>query len=437
MQITLRTVNRTDKNQPIKASLIKFPYKLVKTDHYALLFGDTAIHNRTVMRSTLPTEQKARAIIVDVIRGFSLVGVLIANFTSYVNQQTPEHILNSISSSLDTSLMTINAVFLEWKFMTLFSILFGYGFGLILESLEKKNINPNSFFIRRMFWLFIFGCIHTLFWWADVLHLYAISGIILLIFRKESNRSILFFAVLFMFIIPLMVSYALRNQPETFTDGDIQLLYNQYKQGNIIDVFKMNISFYYRMFIISGRDLHDIIEILGRFLFGYFLLRIKLFHSVETKKALFKKVLLFTSPMMVTYVIIRWLLLKEVFHPNQFYISPIFSLGILSTTCFYVSLLVIAYISFGMNKFFAALQALGRMTLTNYLLISTFLIILLYGIGFGKLGELPIHTIWLFSLAWLIFEIQFSTYWLKHFRYGPAEWIWRQLTYGKQLQLRK
>src|SRR6476661_5190091 len=104
------------------------------------------------MTSSSPTEPKDRSIIVDVIRGFALIGVLIANFTSYVNQQTPEHVLGSISSSLDTSLMNINAVFLEWKFMTLFSILFGYGFGLILESIEKKNINPNSFFLKRMFW---------------------------------------------------------------------------------------------------------------------------------------------------------------------------------------------------------------------------------------------------------------------------------------------
>src|SRR4030095_4989131 len=168
------------------------------------------------MSSNLPIEQKGRTIIVDVIRGFALIGVLFANFISYVNQQTPEQILNAVSSPLDRSLDNINAIFIEWKFMTLFSILFGYGFGLILESLERKNINPNSFFIRRMFWLFIFGCIHAIFWWADVLHLYAMSGVLLLLFRKESNRSILVYAVLLALIIPAAINYALRNQPETF-----------------------------------------------------------------------------------------------------------------------------------------------------------------------------------------------------------------------------
>lgn len=90
-----------------------------------------------------------------------------------------------------------------------------------------------------------------------------------------------------------------------------------------------------------------------------------------------------------------------------------------------------------MNKFFTSLQALGRMTLTNYLMVSAFLVTLLYGFGLNKLGLLPILTTWLLVFAWLIVEIIFSTYWFQHFRYGPIEWIWRQLTYWKRLQLRK
>lgn len=389
------------------------------------------------MAATLPIEQKDREIIVDVIRGFALVGVLVANFTSYVDQQTPQPILNAISSPLDAFLMRFNSVFLEWKFMTLFSILFGYGFGLILESVEKKNINPNIFFVKRMFWLFVFGVIHCLFWWADVLNLYAMSGILLLLFIKKSNRFILTCAILLMLFIPVLISYAFRNVPETFTDGDIMELYNQYKQGSLIEIFKFNIHFYYRMFIVSGSNVHDIIETLGRFLFGYFLLRVKLFHAVESKMYLFRKIALVTAPIMVFYFILRWLLLEDAVHIQQFILSPILSLGILATTTFYVSILVIAYIHFGLTRFFAALQALGKMTLTNYLLVSAFLIALLYGIGFNKLGELPMHTIWLYAAVWLGVEILFSTYWLKQFRYGPAEWIWRQLTYWKRLPLRK
>ncbi len=389
------------------------------------------------MTETLPIGQKDRVVIVDVVRGFALIGVLIANFTSYIDQQTPAPILDSISSSLDRFLMSFNSVFIEWKFMTLFSILFGYGFGLVLESLEKKNINPNFFFVKRLFWLFVFGVIHSMFWWGDVLNLYAMSGIFLLLFINKSNKIIFSCAVLFMLVIPVFVSYLLRNKPETFTDADIQGLFNQYKQGTLPEIIKFNIHFYYRMFVVSGINIHDIIETLGRFLLGLFLLRIRFFHLVESKKSVFKKIAWYAAPLMVAYFIFRWLLINGTIHPNQYVVSPLLSLGILSTTTFYVSVLVATYISFGMNKFFSALQALGRMTLTNYLMISAFLILFLYGFGFNKLGELPIHLIWLYAFVWLFIEIKFSTYWLKQYRYGPAEWIWRQLTYWKRLQLRK
>jgi uncharacterized protein len=130
-------------------------------------------------------------------------------------------------------------------------------------------------------------------------------------------------------------------------------------------------------------------------------------------------------------------MINENVHLNPYIKSLLLSIGILSTTIFYVSILVLAYISFGMNKFFSSLQALGRMTLTNYLMVSAFMIILLYGIGFNQLGKLPIHLVWVLALAWLFVEIVFSISWLKKFRYGPTEWIWRQLTYWERLKLRK
>jgi len=389
------------------------------------------------MIEAIPIQQNERAVIVDIVRGFALVGVLIANSTGYNSQNMPSYVFNSISSPFDIALNNFNTVFIEWKFFTIFSVLFGCGFGLILSGLERKNINPVPFFLRRMFWLLIFGIIHTSFWWGDVLNFYCISGALLLLFRKFSSKGILISSLLLMFIITPFISFLLRNQPDYFTDQHLQVIYEQYRNGNILDVIKTNMIFSYNAFIVNGADLHDIVETLGRFLFGYYLLRIRLFESVEMKKALFKKIVLVTAPLMITYLMLRWMLLQDMITFQGVFRELVMKIGILSTSCFYVSFLVLLFIRFGKIRIFSALQALGKMTLTNYLLISASCVILLYGIGFGKLGVLPMHTIWVFAFLWLAVEITFSTLWLSKFRYGPAEWIWRQLTYRKGIQLRK
>jgi uncharacterized protein len=108
-----------------------------------------------------------------------------------------------------------------------------------------------------------------------------------------------------------------------------------------------------------------------------------------------------------------------------------------ATACVYVCLLALLYIKKSHLKIFSALQSLGKMTLTNYLLISAFCITLQYGIGFGQLGIIPMHQVWLLALICLIIEVAFCKFWQQQFRYGPMEWLWRQLTYQKRIPLRK
>jgi uncharacterized protein len=287
-----------------------------------------------------------------------------------------------------------------------------------------------------MFWLFLFGVLHCGFWWGDILNLYAMSGVLLLLFRKLPTRAILFWSLVFIFILPVGASYLLRNQPETFTENDLNVLFKGLHQTSLTGLIKFNLDFSYRMFFASGVNLHDVPETLGRFLFGYYLLRIKIFDDIETKRQLFKRVFIATAPCMAGYFLLRALLLSDSLEMNEYVSSFFLSIGIFATTAFYVSALVMVFISYGKGIVFSALQSLGRMTLTNYLMISAFMVVLLYGVGFDLLGKIHISTVWLLGVIWLLIEVVFTTFWLRHFRYGPAEWIWRQLTYWKRLPLR-
>jgi uncharacterized protein len=251
----------------------------------------------------------------------------------------------------------------------------------------------------------------------------------------NTNHSYLF--AFFYVRNPPFISWLLKDHLNYFNVQNMQLLYEQYRHGNILDVFRSNIHLYYKAFISTGSDLHDCCETLGRFLFGYFLLRIKLFDLVKTKKQVFKKVLFISIPVMTVYLLIRWLSLQDIININGIYWEPLIKIGIICTSCVYVSVLVLLFIAYEQSKLFSALQALGKMTLTNYLLISAISITLLYGIGFGQLGIISMHIMWVCAFVWLIFEIIFSAYWLNKFRYGPIEWIWRELTYRKRIPLRK
>jgi uncharacterized protein len=387
------------------------------------------------MSGVVHTKAHERALIVDVVRGFALIGVLIANFTGFTSQQVPDDILDSISAPFDNILNHINTVFIEWKFMTLFSILFGYGFGLLLSGLERKGMDVNEFFLYRMGWLFVIGVIHTCFWWFDVLHFYAVSGALLLLFKKSSNRSILIWSLLFMFVIPFGVSILTSNHSSTFSDTDLRHSYEQFKNGSLYDLVRTNLVGYYKMFILSGGDAHDISETLGRFLFGYYLLRVQLFDRVAQKRKVFSTILYFCTPVAFSYLLKTWLDADE--SSDAAFIEPLRKIGILATTTVYVCLLVRLFIRYPQGRIFKVLQALGKMTLTNYLLISTVNIILLYGIGFGLLGELPMRTIWFIAIVWLAVAIAGSLTWLQRYRYGPVEWIWRQLSYRRRLPLRR
>src|SRR5436309_9995015 len=156
--------------------------------------------------------------------------------------------------------------------MTLFSILFGYGFGVIMQRLEKKSINSTPFFLRRMFWLFIFGCVNLALWNGDILHIYAMTGIFLLLFRKQTNRNILVYSAFFIFILPIVIRFYQHFFLHYLLNYDtiVNKYFLVYKTGSLQDVAIMNYKTYPSEWIYSGTEWRDMSETLGRFLLGYY-----------------------------------------------------------------------------------------------------------------------------------------------------------------------
>ncbi len=373
---------------------------------------------------------------LDALRGFALSGVLFSNFNAYTSQQVPASILESSSSALDAWLNNFNGVFFEWKFMSLFSILFGYGFGLIIENLKTRYRHPEFIYLRRLALLFLFGLIHASFWWFDVLHFYAAAGLLLLLFHSVSPRILLPLSFVLMLLVPHLIGLYINQFPIAFTDADTLYMYQQFKTGSLIDLFRANWYGYYKLFVVSGYNYRDLPETLGRFLFGYCLMKNAWLSNPNRMKGASWPLFII---MMVCAAVYFYLLmnLKHDVHLLPQWIEGLFlRMGIFSATCVYGWLFLLFYRKYGKGWLGSAFVSMGKITLSLYLGVSAIMIGCLYGIGAGKLGEWSISELFAFAcLIWIVFAL-FSRIWVKHFRFGPVEWIWRQFTYWKRLPIR-
>jgi uncharacterized protein len=137
--------------------------------------------------SLLPIEQKQRIVIIDILRGWALLGVVLMNYADYFLPGLDWKVYKP--DLLTNILLWVSNIIFAAKSWTLLSVLFGYGFSVLMENVSTKGMNPTLFFSRRMFWLFILALINSAFFWGDILKDYAVMGMVILVFRKCSART--------------------------------------------------------------------------------------------------------------------------------------------------------------------------------------------------------------------------------------------------------
>src|SRR6188508_1036194 len=154
------------------------------------------MHSST--QTALPVLQNERSDILDVLRGFALLGVLLDNIFGFTGWG---FLTQSMREALPTwpadGIVGLSELtFINGKFYSLFSLLFGIGFSIILIRNEQKGINPLKIFYRRLFILLLIGALHLFgLWEGDILFLYALIGMILPLFRKFSGKALVVTAI--------------------------------------------------------------------------------------------------------------------------------------------------------------------------------------------------------------------------------------------------
>lgn len=398
-----------------------------------------------------PVKSTERFIILDVLRGFALLGIVMANF--------PEFSLYTFMSAEETAALPFSATdrwsryllyfFIDGKFYTIFSLLFGIGFSIILENVTQRGGNAMPVFYRRMVILAFIGLLHLFFLWSgDILLLYALLGMILPLCRRLSDRSLLILAAVLLFI-PVIIDTLCET---THTNLSAAVVAQQQIYCSRYGITNENFAYWLRdascyeevfQFLIQGAwvrlqefiDGNRYFKVMGLFIIGFYIGRQHLYARLEEKKVWLEKVFargaLAGVPVSLLYA---YSALNN--HPwGDSIHSLLYFFGVYPLAFAYVAGICMLWLKYPHWPVFRWFAAPGRMALSNYIGQSLCGMLIFYGIGLGLGAGMGLTLV--VSLAagiWLIQAI-FSRIWLHYCQFGPLEWIWRMLTYGKIFRL--
>lgn len=400
-----------------------------------------------------PVEGKKRHLVLDALRGFALLGICLANYPefslySFLENQAKE---NLPTIEVDNVVQWFLYIFIDGKFYTIFSLLFGIGFSIIFENNRQRGANGITIFYRRMFFLFLIGFAHLIFIWSgDILMLYAIVGMTLPLFLKLKDKYLLIWASGFLFL-PVIIDYVCQF---TGVYLSTKLVEWQWLLCERFGITQENFAYWLRdarnyhemwQFLLMGAvermqefvDGNRYFKVLGLFLIGFWIGRNRYYAELEKYQSLFKKVCQWGTGLGIPLsVIYAW----SAMHSKPFGFgthSFFYFISVYLTSFGYVSAFVLLYLNNQKSRLWTNLSYPGRMALTNYIGQSALGLLIFYGIGFGLGAETGLIFGELIAIAVFILEITLSRGWLSVFRFGPLEWIWRCLTYLRRFPILK
>jgi len=396
---------------------------------------------------------KKRYIILDALRGFALLGICLANYPEFslYSFLSAEDAAQLQTPGLDRVLRYLLYFFVDGKFYTIFSLLFGIGFSIILEHATAEGGKGLKVFYRRMLCLLTIGLIHLwLLWSGDILALYALLGMLLPLWRRCSDRALLRWGGAFLLlpvVVDALVELAQLRPAGWFYDKQWALCAGY-------GITEQNFAYWLRdadsykgvfQFLMQGGfermtefiDGNRYFKVMGLFLLGYWAGRQRFFARLEEFRPLLRRIARwgFTIGIPVS-CLYAWSGLNGqpwgLTAHTALYTCSVFPMGFA-----YVAGLCLLYLRSEDAGIWKGLAAPGRMALTNYLLQTVFGILIFYGIGLGLGASMSLSLVLPVALGVYLLEMALSALWMKHFRFGPVEWVWRMLTYGQYLSIKK
>lgn len=420
--------------------------------------------------SPRPVDSSERIASVDVMRGVALLGILAINIYAF---GLPAAVLNNPPiaggfTGIDYSTWLATHMLFYHKFMPIFSMLFGGGLVLLSARLEQKGLPVRRIYYRRILWLLVFGLCHAyLLWIGDILYFYAVCGLLIYLFRCASSRKLIIIGtIVYLVVLPLQHGVGRMFEFMDDTAGQVEIAL---AEGRTPTEAELGIRETWRQirksFAPTKEELEQEIEIYrdgyvgivkeragallwmqtmatffyflwrigGLMLIGMGLMKAGVFSAARSKRFY---VAMLVACYAAGFTLVALGVRRLVSHDFDFIYNyqtaslfnlvggPLVSLG-------HISVVMLVCRSGALAWLTGRLAAVGRMAFSNYIFDTVVCTTIFYGYGLGLFARFGRFQLLGFVLVIWIVQLIVSPLWLQHFGFGPLEWLWRTLTYGK------
>jgi uncharacterized protein len=427
-------------------------------------------------RNAAPVTAAERLVSLDTLRGVAVMGILVMNVYAFAMPLAAYYnpLIMGGADALNMGTWFFTHLFFDQKFMSIFSMLYGAGVVMMMNRAEVRDAPLTSVFYRRSGWLIVFGLLHGYFiWFGDILFHYALMGMIVFLFRRASPRILITIACV-MLPITLLINYGSSFYVEEL-QTDVATIESLQSQGAALDEQQQEkLEEWQAIRVVFAPSAEDIeaevtayrgsyVEALaqrapfvafmqlnltlvfvvwrvgGLMLLGMALMKLGVL-SAERSMRFYRRMTLIGYGAGLPLAILSAVILDA----HQF--DPLFVsryggipnyFGSILVAFGHIGAVMLMVKSGALQAVVDRFAAVGRMALTNYLTHSLVMTSLFYGYGLGLYGDVPRIGQQGFVAVVIGLQLFLSPWWLRYFRFGPAEWLWRSLTYGQRQPMRR
>jgi uncharacterized protein len=412
---------------------------------------------------------------LDIMRGIVLFGILLMNINGMgLARAYEDPTVSGGSTGLNLYTWIATNMFFEGTMRGLFSLLFGVGMFVLLDRLQKKGagINSANIYFRRVTWLLVFGLIHgyLLLWTGEILYNYALMGFIVFSFRNMAPKKLILIAA-FLFSAGALWTYADHKSNVKFAEevtmagtfkAEGKALTKELKEADekwqkrqeerspsAIEEYNTNMhkNYLHLVGFLSAKNTasnqhdpyrYDPFDVLSMMLLGIALFKLNILSAQKSYK-------FYVIMAMIGYGIgisVNYYEVTSIMNSNFSFLGfsksyLTYDAGRVPVAMGHVAMIMLLCKLPVLNWLKIPLAAVGKMALTNYIMHSVIAMFFFTGVGFSMFGKLERHELLYVVFSIWLFQMIISPIWLKHFQFGPIEWLWRNLSYQKIHSFRK